>query len=89
MKKSELLSAISGVAEDEPIWFWITTRDVMTERLLWNHTDIKKDLTDEEYAKIIAMLEVDDGLVESIFQAEDYLLKKIVENRKIKEEGNK
>ena len=89
MKKSELLSAISGVAEDEPIWFWVTTKDAMLERLLWNHTEVKKDLTDEEYAKIIAMLEIDDGLVESIFQAEDYLLKKIVENRKTKEEGNK
>ncbi len=89
MKKSELLSAISGVAEDEPIWFWVTTKDAMLERLLWNHTEVKKDLTDEEYAKIIAMLEIDDGLVESIFNAEDYLLKKIVENRKTKEEGNK
>lgn len=89
MKKSELLSAISGVGEDEPIWFWVTTKDAMLERLLWNHTEVKKDLTDEEYAKIIAMLEIDDGLVESIFNAEDYLLKKIVENRKTKEEGNK
>jgi hypothetical protein len=35
------------------------------------------------------MLEIDDGVVQTIFEAEDYLLKKIVENRKNKTEGEK
>lgn len=89
MKKSELVSVISGVAEEEPIWFWITTKEAMSERLLWNYPEAKGELTEEEYGKVISMLEIDDGLVESIFIAEDYLLKKIVENRKNKTEGNK
>lgn len=89
MKKSDLISALSGVAEEEPIWFWITTKEAMLERLLWNHTEVKQDLTDEEYAKMIQMLEIDDGVVQTIFEAEDYLLKKIVENRKNKTEGDK
>jgi hypothetical protein len=33
MKKSDLISALSGVAEEEPIWFWITTKEAMLERL--------------------------------------------------------
>lgn len=89
MKKSDLISALSGVAEEEPIWFWVTTKEAMLERLRWNHAEAKEDLTDKEYAKMIAMLEIDDGVVQTIFEAEDYLLKKIVENRENKLEGNK
>jgi hypothetical protein len=89
MNKSDLLSVLSGVAEEEPIWFWITTKEEMLERLRWNHAEAKEDLTDKEYAKMIAMLEIDDGVVQTIFEAEDYLLNKIAENRKNKTEGEK
>jgi hypothetical protein len=47
MKKSDLISALSGVAEEEPIWFWITTKEAMLERLRWNHAETKEDLTDK------------------------------------------
>lgn len=89
MNKSELTKILSEIPEEQPIWYWITTKEAMLERLLWNHPEVKEDLTDEEYNKIIAMLEIDDAVVESIFRAEDYLLQKILQNRANKLEGKK
>ena len=86
MNKSDLLQLLSDVPDDEPIWFWVLTKANTNDKALRTEGF---ELTDQEYGKFIAMLEIDDGIVEELLEAEDYLLRKIKENRKTKLEGDK
>jgi hypothetical protein len=86
MNKWQLLEALSEVPDDEPIWFWVITKNNTNDKVLRTEGF---ELTDEEYGKFIAMLEIDDGIVQELCGAEDYLIEKIKENRKTKLEGKK
>lgn len=88
MRVKDAKELLSSLSDDEPIWFWITTKEEMDERAESRHGE-NTALTKEEYERFIQLLEVDDGLVEECFRSEDYLLDKIIEKRNTQTEGNK
>jgi len=88
MQVKDLKEAIRNLSDDEPIWFWVTTKKDMDERIQWIHYG-QAPLTKEEYENLIQMLEVDDGLVKECFSSEDHLIERVVSKRNQTTEGNK
>ena len=70
---------IEKLPDDAPVWFWITTKSELDERMKNNNEPI---LTDKEYAHVISLLDVDDQMVDTCYQGEDWALNSVLEKRK-------
>ena len=88
MRVKDLKAVLTTLSDDEPIWFWITTKEEIDERVENRHEG-QAPLTKEEYESFIKLLEVDDALVDECFRSEDYVLERIIQRRKPTTEGNK
>lgn len=86
MKVKYLRETLDGLSDEDEIWFWVTTPDILLERIENMYED-EKPLNSQEYKNMIDMLEADDYMSETIYQSENYILEKIVEKRKLMKEG--
>ena len=86
MKVKYLRETLDGLSDEDEIWFWVTTPDILLERIENMYED-EKQLNSQEYKNMIDMLEADDYMSETIYQSENYILEKIIEKRKLMKEG--
>jgi hypothetical protein len=86
MKAKYLKELAEGLADDDEVFYWVTTREDINDRVIDGYEN-EEPLTDDEFSWFIRSMNADDHLSGEMYQAENYILEKIMEHRK-KKEGN-
>lgn len=87
MKVKYLRELIDGLDDQEEIFYWVTTPDEMKMRMEETYPD-EPYLSQEEYELFIQLLQADDEVSDTTYQAENYILEKLINKRNKTEEGN-
>lgn len=87
MKVKYLRELIDGLDDQEEIFYWVTTPDEMKIRMEETYPD-EPYLSQEEYELFIQLLQADDEVSDTTYQAENYILEKLINKRNKTKEGN-
>jgi succinate dehydrogenase flavin-adding protein (antitoxin of CptAB toxin-antitoxin module) len=86
MKAKYLKELTENLAYDEDVFFWVTTKEEINDRIFNNFEGVEP-ITDDELQSFVRLMDIDDHLSNEIYEAERWVLEKILDNRK-KKEGN-